>query len=72
MVNIGWLDGTEEGAAVQEADWQIVPGNPAVPARRDWASMRATGPVATDRDVVALVGAVLGQPADRIDVAALQ
>lgn len=72
MVNISRLDVTTDGAAVLEADWQVVPGNPALPARRDRASLRATGPVATDGDVVALVGAVLGQLADRIDIAALR
>ena len=60
------------GAAVLEADWQVVPGNPALPARRDRASVHAAGPVATDADVVALVRAVLGQLADRIDVAGLR
>jgi len=72
VVNISRLDVTADGAAVLEADWQVVPGNPALPARRDRASVHAAGPVATDADVVALVRAVLGQLADRIDVAGLR
>lgn len=63
---------TVDGAAVLEADWQVVPGNPALPVRRDRTSLRVTGPVATDRDIVAVVRAVLEQLADRIDVAALR
>ena len=71
-VNISRLDVTADGAAALEADWQIIPGNPAMPARRDRASLRATGPVAADGDVVALIGTVLGQLAERIGIAALR
>lgn len=70
VVNISRLDVTADGAAVLEADWQVVPGNPALPARRDRTSLRVTGPVATDGDVVAMVRAVLEQLADRIGTAA--
>lgn len=72
MVTISRLDVTADGAAVLEADWQIVPGNPALPTQRDRASFRTTGPVATDSDVVALTAAVLGQLASRMDVASLR
>ena len=72
VVNISRLDVTAEGNAVLEADWQVVPGNPALRVRRDRASFHATGLVAIDRDVVAMVGAVLGLLADRIDILALR
>ncbi len=63
---------TAEGTATLETDWQLVPRDPAHPARRDRATVSAAGPVATDADVVALVGAVLDQLAARIDVAGLR
>lgn len=64
LVNVSRLDVTAEGAATLEADWQIVPRDPARPARRDRTRLVAMGPVATDRDVVALVGTVLDQLAE--------
>ena len=72
LVNISRLDVTAEGTATLEADWQIVPRDPARPARRNRANVSAAGPVATDADVVALVRAVLDQLAARIDVAGLR
>ena len=72
LVNISRLDVTAEGTATLEADWQVVPRDPSRPVQRDRANVSAAGPVATDRDVVALVGAVLDQLAARIDVAGLR
>ena len=72
LVNISRLDVTAEGTATLEADWQVVPRDPSRPARRDRANVSAAGPVATDTDVVALMGAVLDQLAARIDVAGLR
>ncbi len=70
VVNISRLGVTADGAAVLEADWQVVPGNPVLPARRDRTSLHVTGPVATDGDVVAMVRAVLEQLANWIGTAA--
>jgi uncharacterized lipoprotein YmbA len=72
LVNISRLDVTAEGTAALEADWQVVPRDPALPPRRDRGAFSATGAVATDRDVVALEGAVLDQLAARIGDAGLR
>lgn len=72
LVNINRLDVTAEGTAALEADWQIVPRDPALPARRDRGAFSATGAVATDQDVVTLEGAVLDQLAGRIGDAGLR
>ena len=61
QVNIGRLDVTSAGIATLDADWMIVPRNPRVPTRRDRGHFTASGPVATDADVVALLGKVLDQ-----------
>jgi uncharacterized protein len=49
-----------------EADWTLVPRDPARPTRRQRARFVARGPVATDQDVVNLMQAVLTQLADAI------
>jgi uncharacterized lipoprotein YmbA len=59
LVNIGRLDVTTAGVTTLDADWLIVPRDPDVPAVRDRGHFSATRPVATDQDVVNLVGAVL-------------
>jgi uncharacterized lipoprotein YmbA len=69
---ISTLDVTSAGAATLEADWTIVPRNPTQPTRRQRARFTATGPVATDQDVVALMQLVLTQLADAIDIASLR
>jgi uncharacterized lipoprotein YmbA len=69
FVTISTLDVTTSGTATLEADWLIVPRNPAQPTRRDRGRFTSTGPVATDQDVVSLYTAVLRQLADAIDVA---
>jgi hypothetical protein len=72
FLTINTLDVTTAGVATLEADWLIVPRNPALPTRRARARFTATGPVATDQDVVLLDKAVLQQLADSIDVANLR
>jgi len=72
LVNINSLDVTAEGTAALEADWQVVPRDLALPAGRERGAFSATGVVTTDRDVVALEGAVLDQLAGRIGDAGLQ
>lgn len=66
LVNISRLDVTAEGTAAVQADWQVVPGNPALSPQRYRGAFTATGAVATDQDVVTLEGAVLDQLARRI------
>ncbi len=71
-VNISTLDVVAPGTATLEADWLIVPRDPATPTRRDRGRFTATGPVATDEQVVALTQAVMDRLADAIDVASLR
>jgi len=72
FVTIGTLDITKAGTATLDADWTIVPRNPALPTQRARGHFTSTGPVATDQDVVALTLAVLRQLADAIDVGGLR
>jgi uncharacterized lipoprotein YmbA len=66
LINIGRLDVTTDGAATLDADWLIVPRDATAPTRRDRAHFVASGPVATDKDVVTLVALVLDRLADAI------
>jgi uncharacterized lipoprotein YmbA len=66
FITINALDITAEGTATLEADWLIVPRDPALPSRRQRGRFTATGPVATDQDVVSLNTALLSQLADAI------
>ena len=76
-VDIGRLDlagaaGSTQGAATLEADWQIIPRDAAAPILRDRTHIEVTGPIATDRDVVALETAVLTRLAGAIDITRLR
>ena len=73
LVNVSRLDlaaegGTTQGTATLEADWQIIPRDPAIPASRDRTRMDVVGPMATDSDVVALTTAILNRLATTIDL----
>jgi uncharacterized lipoprotein YmbA len=68
LINIGQLDVTAAGVATLDADWLVVPRDTAPPARRDRGRFTAAGPVATDQDVVTLVGGLLDQLAGAIDI----
>ena len=68
LVNIDRLDVTAAGTATLEADWMIVPQDAKQPIRRDRARFSATGPVAKDQDVVALVGGLVDRLAAAIDL----
>jgi hypothetical protein len=68
LVNIGRLDVTSAGVATLDADWMIVPRDAAARTLRDRGHFSATGPVATDQDVVALLGVVLDRLAGAIDI----
>jgi uncharacterized lipoprotein YmbA len=77
LINISSFDlalagGTIEGSAMLEADWQIIPRNPAVPPSRGRTRIDIDGPLGTDRDVVALTTTVLTRLAAAIDVANLR
>lgn len=72
FITISNLDVTSAGLATLEADWTIVPKNPAQPIRRRRAQLTANGPVKTDQDVVILTQAVLTRLADAIDIAHLR
>jgi uncharacterized lipoprotein YmbA len=72
FVTISTLDITSGGTATLDADWLIVPRDPAQPTRRARGHFTSTGPVATDQDVVSLTMAVLQQLADAIDIGSLR
>jgi uncharacterized lipoprotein YmbA len=72
LINISRLDVTADGVATLEADWQIVPRDPAMPTRRDRAGFSLNGPVATDQDVVTLEESVLDRLAGAIDITSLR
>jgi uncharacterized lipoprotein YmbA len=68
LVNIGRLDVSSDGVGTLDADWLVVPRDTSRPTRRDRLHVSVTGPVATDQDVVALVGVLLDRLADAIDI----
>ena len=68
LINIGRLDVTTSGNATLDADWLIVPRNATSPTVRNRVSFSTTGPVATDQDVVTLIGTLLDKLADAIEV----
>jgi uncharacterized lipoprotein YmbA len=68
LVNIGRLDVGADGVAVLDADWLVVPGDPRLPTLRNRGLFTATGPVATDLEVVDLVGVLSDQLAGAIDI----
>jgi len=72
LINISRLDVTSGGVATLEADWLIAPHDPALPTRRNRARFSATGPVATDQEIVALEEKLLDQLAGAIDISALR
>ncbi len=72
MINISRLDVTGAGNATLDANWTIVPSDGARPVLRDRVRLSATGPVATDQDVVALIGSLLDRLAAAINVAGLR
>ena len=73
LINVSRLDlategGTTQGTATLEADWQIIPRDPAVPASRDRTRIGVVGPMATDPEVVALTTVILNRLATAIDL----
>ena len=68
LVNIGRLDVPSSGGVTLDADWMIVPGDPAAPNRRDRGRFTASGSSATDQDVVTLIGSALDKLADAIEI----
>lgn len=72
MINVSRLDVSHTGAATLEADWLIVPANPAQPVRRGRTRFSVNGPVASDQDVVTLVDELTDRLAGAINVGALR
>ncbi len=72
FVTISRLDVTSGGVATLDADWLVVPRNPAQPTWRGRGRFTSTGSVTGDQNVVALYAAVLSQLAGAIDVAKLR
>ncbi len=77
LINISRLDvaiegGATNGRATLEADWLIVPRDPAVATLRDRTRVSVTGPIGTDQGVVAMETDVLNRLAGIIDVKGLR
>ncbi len=72
LVNISRLDVVAEsaasGRASLDADWLIVPRDPARATARDRIRLSTTGPAGTDQEVVALETALFSKLADAIDI----
>ena len=68
LVNISRLDVDATGIATLESDWMIVPGDARQPVRRDRARFTLPGSVATDQDIVNLMGQLVDKLAAAIDV----
>jgi len=72
LINISRLDVTKAGTATLDANWTILPHDPSRPILRDRVGFSATGPVATDQEVVTQVGSLLDRLAGAIDVSGLR
>ncbi len=70
LINIQRLDITTAGFATLDADWLVLPRDPAAPAERDRGHFSVVGPVTTDRDVVAVVETLSDRLAAAIDLPA--
>jgi uncharacterized lipoprotein YmbA len=71
LVNIARLDVTASGTATVDANWVVVPRETGQPVRRDRTQISVTGPVATDQDVVTLLGVAVDQLAAAINIGGL-
>ena len=67
-INISGLDVNTAGRATLQADWTIIPADPALPLRRDRARISVEGSAITDAGVVALVQELAQILADKIRV----
>ena len=72
LISISRLDVTAAGTATLDANWTILPRDPAKPILRDRVRISATGPVRTDQEVVALLGGLLDRLAGALDVSGLR
>jgi uncharacterized protein len=70
-INISRLDIGADGTGVLEADWTIVPADPRQPERQQRVRIVQSGSVATDADVVALLGQLVDALAADIDAGPL-
>jgi uncharacterized protein len=68
LINIGRLDVSAAGVATLDADWLVVPRESRRPSRRERMQVSVSGPVATDQDVVTLMGNLVDRLAGAIDL----
>jgi hypothetical protein len=71
LVNVSRLDVSADGRAVLEADWLVLPRDPAVAELRDRVRIAVAGPVGSDQDIVALTAAAVTRLAAAIDLGRL-
>jgi uncharacterized lipoprotein YmbA len=67
-IAISELDVTVAGNGTLDANWQVTPRDPKHPSLRGRGRFSATGPVATDQQVVTLMTRLLQQLADAIEL----
>ncbi len=70
-ITITALNVDVNGSATLEADWLVVPHDPARPTRRGRGRFTAAGPVRSDQQVVSLTETVMQKLADAINVPGL-
>ena len=70
-INISRLDVGADGTGVLEADWTTVPADPRQPEGQQRVRIVQSGSVATDADVVALVGQLIDALATDIEIGPL-
>jgi uncharacterized protein len=67
-IDVARLDIDASGNGVLEADWRLAPRDPKLPVRRGRGRFKASGPVTTDPEKVALLQALLRQLAAAVDL----
>jgi uncharacterized lipoprotein YmbA len=68
IITLSRFDVSVDGQATLAADWLIVPSDPAASPRRDRTTFTMNGSVATDQDVVLLLGSVMDRLGQSIDL----
>jgi uncharacterized lipoprotein YmbA len=68
IITLSRFDVSVDGHATLAADWLIVPSDPAASPRRDRTTFTMNGSVATDQDVVLLLGSVMDRLGQSIDL----
>jgi len=71
-VNVSRLDISRDGVGVLDANWTVVPGDPAQRVVRNRTEVRAQGSAASDAGVAALTSELFGKFGDTFDVGVIR